>query len=48
VTAIPCSAFYLGEKTSTNMVRFAFCKSDEDMEKARILMKDLVKKYKLE
>lgn len=38
VAAIPCSAFYLSsdkEEPPTNVVRFAFCKTDEDLEEAR-------------
>jgi len=43
VTAIPCSAFYSGDKKPVNTVRFAFCKTDEELEKARerlLLLKD--------
>lgn len=38
VAAIPCSAFYLTtetEKPPTNVVRFAFCKTEEDLRSAR-------------
>jgi aspartate/methionine/tyrosine aminotransferase len=44
VAAIPCSAFYLTgttEPVPTNVVRFAFCKSDEDLENARVRLAKL-------
>lgn len=46
VSAIPCSAFYLSsetEKPPTNVVRFAFCKSDEDLENARVRLSKALK-----
>jgi len=42
VTAIPCSAFYAGPASTrpTNIVRFAFCKKNQDMvEAAKRLLK---------
>jgi len=47
VAAIPCSAFYMDSddgSVPTNMVRFAFCKTDEELEKARTVLLSL-KKY---
>eukprot|EP01128_Nolandella_sp_AFSM9_P006240 TRINITY_DN3164_c0_g1_i1.p1 TRINITY_DN3164_c0_g1~~TRINITY_DN3164_c0_g1_i1.p1 ORF type:complete len:426 (-),score=106.08 TRINITY_DN3164_c0_g1_i1:46-1323(-) len=44
VAAIPCSAFYYGDKKSHSWIRFAFCKEDEELiAAADLLKKALVK-----
>jgi aspartate/methionine/tyrosine aminotransferase len=48
VTAIPCSSFFFGSNPPTNLIRFAFCKSDSELERAKVLLKDLTKTYQLE
>eukprot|EP01126_Amoeba_proteus_P062237 TRINITY_DN8431_c0_g1_i2.p1 TRINITY_DN8431_c0_g1~~TRINITY_DN8431_c0_g1_i2.p1 ORF type:complete len:204 (+),score=36.63 TRINITY_DN8431_c0_g1_i2:759-1370(+) len=36
IVAIPCSAFYSdGNNVPTNMIRFAFCKNQEELDRAR-------------
>lgn len=49
VTAIPCSAFYFGNPNApTNMIRFAFCKTDAELEQARLSLKDIIKIHDIE
>jgi kynurenine--oxoglutarate transaminase/cysteine-S-conjugate beta-lyase/glutamine--phenylpyruvate transaminase len=49
VTAIPCSAFYFGNPNApTNMIRFAFCKTNAELEQARVFLKDAIKNNDLE
>jgi aspartate/methionine/tyrosine aminotransferase len=35
VTTIPCSSFYDDKKPVTDLIRFAFCKTDDVLEAAR-------------
>lgn len=41
LTAIPCSAFYSDACAATDTVRFAYCKSDDELEKARTILLSL-------
>jgi len=44
VTVIPCSAFYYGSERPTNMVRWAFCKREDDIVKGGERLKKLESK----
>jgi kynurenine aminotransferase len=41
LTAIPCSAFYAEDNAVTTTVRFAYCKTDEELERARAVILSL-------